>query len=58
MNLINYLNNLNEKTIQNNKEIRKLQRVIYLYKNNIPVYLGPNNGYYYYSYKSGIKIYI
>lgn len=48
--------NLQKQVLSNYKEIKKLQRLIYLLQNNIKVYRGKNGGIYYKTLKS--KIYI
>ena len=53
INKINYLLKMAKK---NKKEISKLQRIIYLLKNNTKIYKGSRGGYFYYTKNS--KIYI
>ena len=47
---------LNKKNNKNVKLIKKIRRLLYLKDNNIPIYVGKNDGLYYLTDKS--KIYI
>ena len=47
---------LNEKSNKNFKDIKKLQRLVYLLINNVKIYKGKKGGYYYLTKNS--KIYI
>jgi hypothetical protein len=51
-----YIENLQKQVISNYKQIKKLQRIVYLLENNIKVYRGKKGGVYYKTFKS--KIYI
>lgn len=45
--MIKQIINLKNIVEKNNKEVKKLKRLIYIYKNNIKLYKGKNGGYYY-----------
>lgn len=51
-----YIINLQKFAMKNMKEIKKLQRMVYLLQNNVKLYKGKNGGIYYKTRKS--KIYI
>jgi len=53
---MNKYNILQEKTIENYKNIKKLQRLVYLLINNVKIYKGKKGGYFYLTKKS--KIYV
>lgn len=52
----NYFLNLQKKVLINYKQIKKLQRLIYLLQKKIKVYKGKNGGFYYKTKKSIIYI--